>query len=117
MNDWTDKINVENGEYIHGMENDGDTKEAEPSKARHLHEKSVDLTMYQCVIDRGRNAVSMVLVGFAWRNEGQVLIARARAILHFRNHATWHSSSSRGHHLSEIPQKYLENYDTNGKRV
>ena len=35
MNDWTDKINVKDGDNIHGMENNSHTKEAEPSKARH----------------------------------------------------------------------------------
>lgn len=35
MNDWTDKINVKNGDYIHGMEKDSHTEEAESPKARH----------------------------------------------------------------------------------
>ena len=43
MNDWTDKINVENGDNVYAMENDGDTKEAEPSKARHLDKRKVKL--------------------------------------------------------------------------
>ena len=39
MNDWTDKINVKDGDNIHGMEKNGHTEEAEPSKARHLDRK------------------------------------------------------------------------------
>ncbi len=46
MNDWTDKINVENGDNIHGVEKDGNTKEGEPSKARHLDKMKVELTRY-----------------------------------------------------------------------
>lgn len=36
MNDWTDKVNVENGDDVHRMEKDGHTEEAKPPKARHL---------------------------------------------------------------------------------
>ena len=36
MNDWTDKIYVENGDNVHRMEKNGYTKEAKPPKARHF---------------------------------------------------------------------------------
>ena len=51
MNDWTDKINVENGENVHGMEKDGDAKEAEPPKACHIDKKKVEPTSYQRIKD------------------------------------------------------------------
>lgn len=51
MNDWTDKIDVENGENIHEMEDNGDTKEAEPSQARHLDVMNVKLTRYLRIIN------------------------------------------------------------------
>lgn len=35
MNDWTDEIDVKDGDYIHGMEEDGHAKEAESPKACH----------------------------------------------------------------------------------
>ena len=38
MNDWTDKIYVKDGDYIHRMEKDSHTEEAESSKARHNKE-------------------------------------------------------------------------------
>ena len=43
MNDWTDKIDVEDGENVHGVEHDSDTEEAKPSKARHLDKMNVGL--------------------------------------------------------------------------
>ena len=36
MNDWTDKINVKDGYYIHGMEKNSDKQETESPKARHV---------------------------------------------------------------------------------
>ena len=39
MNDWTDKIDVKNGDDIHGMEKNSHTEEAEPSQARHRDRK------------------------------------------------------------------------------
>ena len=41
MNDWTDKIDVEDGKNVHGVENDSDAKEAEPPKACHLARMNV----------------------------------------------------------------------------
>ena len=52
MNDWTDKINVEDGENVYGVEYDSDTKEAEPSKARHLDRMNVELARWQRIMDR-----------------------------------------------------------------
>lgn len=51
MNDWTDKIDVENGENIHEMEDNGDTKEAEPSQVRHVDEMNVKLIRYPRIIN------------------------------------------------------------------
>ena len=45
MNDWTDKIDVKDGNNVHRMENDGDTKEAKPSKARHLVKRNVEVVV------------------------------------------------------------------------
>ena len=53
MNDWTDKINVENGDDIHRMEKDSNTKEAESSKARHLDKMNEKLTRHQRIMYRG----------------------------------------------------------------
>ena len=52
MNDWTDKINVEDGKNVDGVENDSDTKEAEPSKACHLDRMNVELAKLQRIMDR-----------------------------------------------------------------
>ena len=41
MNDWTDKINVKNGDNVHGVKDDGDAKEAEPSETRHSDKMNV----------------------------------------------------------------------------
>lgn len=51
MNDWTDKIYVENGENIDEMEDNGDTKEAEPPQARHVDEMNVESTRYKWIIN------------------------------------------------------------------
>ena len=51
MNDWTDKIDVENGENIHEMEDNGDTKEGEPSQVRHVDETNVKLIRYPRIIN------------------------------------------------------------------
>ena len=51
MNDWTDKINVKDGDNIHGMEDNSHTKEAEPSKARHLDRINEMLTSCQSITD------------------------------------------------------------------
>ena len=52
MNDWTDKINVEDGKDVHGMKENGNTQEAESSKARHLRKMKVELRRYQRIMDR-----------------------------------------------------------------
>ena len=52
VNDWTDKIDVENGNNVHRMEKDSDTEEAEPPKARHLDKMNVELTRKQRTMDR-----------------------------------------------------------------
>ena len=43
MNDWTDKINVKDGNNVHGMEKDGRTEEAESPKSRHLEKRKTSL--------------------------------------------------------------------------
>ena len=52
MNDWTDKINVKDGENVHGVEYDSDTEEAKPSKARHLDRMNVELARQERIMDR-----------------------------------------------------------------
>ena len=69
MNDWTDKINVKNGDNVHGVKDDGDAKEAEPSKTRHSDKMNVRLTRFQ----RGMDASIQLecpsgRMRFAWRD-------------------------------------------------
>ena len=63
MNDWTDKINVENGNNVHKMEKDGQTQEAESSKARHLYKMKVEMRKYRRIMDR---KVELVKLGCPW---------------------------------------------------
>lgn len=52
MNDWTDKINVKDGNDIHRMEKYCHTKEAEPPKARHFDKTNEKVTRFQSIVDR-----------------------------------------------------------------
>ena len=36
MNDWADKVDVENRKYVDEMKDDGNDQKAKPSKARHV---------------------------------------------------------------------------------
>ena len=43
MDNWADKVDVEDGIDVDEMKNNGDGKEAEPPKARHLDLMNVDV--------------------------------------------------------------------------
>ena len=69
MNDWTDKIYVKNGNDVHGVKDDCDTKEAEPSKARHFDKMDVGLTRFQRDMDgKVELECPSSRMRFAWRD-------------------------------------------------